>query len=102
MPPAGSAGACSSSDSHLSSFDFVLSGGEDAEGLGEREMLLHLNAGVEGCGRVVLEDGDGFLDENRPRVRSGVDKVDGHARDLASVVERLGPGGDAGKRGEKD
>ena len=56
---------------------------------------------MEGLGRVVFEDWHRLLNDDGTRVRSCVDEVYRDSRDLATVVERLGPAVDAGERGEK-
>ena len=88
-------------DDDAAALDGEAAGGKEAKGLGIGEMLLDLNAGVEGFGGVVLEDGNGALDDDGAAVGAGVDEVDGAAGDLAAVVEGLLPGVEAGEGGEK-
>ena len=86
---------------HPAALDGEPAGGEERKRLGERLVLLDLDARVQGLGRVVLEDRHRLLHDDGAGVRSGVDEMNRHARDLASVVERLGPAVDARERGEK-
>ena len=71
--------------------------GEKAEGLGEGEVLLLLDAGVEGLGRVALKNGDGTLNDDGTAVCAGIDEVDGAPGDLGAVVEGLFPRVEAGE-----
>ena len=67
-------------------FHAEASGGKVAQGLGEGDMLLHLDAGMERLRRIVLEDGHALLDDDRAGIRARVDEMDSHSRDLAAVV----------------
>lgn len=64
-------------------------------------MLLLLDAGVEGGGGIVVEDGDGGLSDDGPGVHAGVDEMDGAAGDFDAMGEGLFPRADAGERGEE-
>ena len=64
-------------------------------------MLLLEDARGEGFGGVVVEDGDGVLQDDDAVVYGLVDKVDGAAGDLGSVVEGLMLRVEAGERGQQ-
>ena len=64
-------------------------------------MFLDLDAGVERFRGVVVQDGHGGLQNDRPGVDAGIDEVHGASRELGAVIERLRPAVEAGEGGEK-
>ena len=64
-------------------------------------MFLGEDAGAENFGGVVVEDGDGALEDDGAVVDLLVDEVDGAAGDFGPGGERLGLGVEARKGGQK-
>jgi hypothetical protein len=75
--------------------------GEVLEGGRVGDVFLLLDPGVEGFGGVVVEHGDGTLDENGAGVCACIDEVYGAAGDFDAVCEGLLPGGDTGEGGQE-
>ena len=67
----------------------VVAAQDAGDGLGVGEVLLFEDAGGEGCGCVVVVDGDGVLADDDAVVDGLVDEVDGASGDLCTVVEGL-------------
>lgn len=74
---------------------------EEADGFGIEAMLFDLNAGVEGLGGVVGQDGNFGLEENRAGIHPGIDVVNGAAGFGDSGIECLAPCCDSGKGGKE-
>jgi len=73
----------------LSAADFVVAARDEGEGFNVSDMLFNEDAGGEGVGGVGGEDGDGALEDDDAVVEVLVDKMDGAASELDSVVEGL-------------
>jgi hypothetical protein len=67
------------------------------EGFGVGDVFLLLDAGVEGFGCVVVEDGDGALDEDGAGIGTFIYEVDGATGDFDAIYEGLFPGRDTGE-----
>lgn len=79
--------------------DFLASDGGDA--FGKKFVFRDLNSFVEGFMRVVVEDGDGLLGDDRAGINAGINEMDGAASDFYAMIEGLFPGFEAGKGGKK-
>ena len=76
---------------HTPPLDAQFAPGNGLEGLRIRDMLLVLDAGVQGLRRIGIEDRDGELQDDRARIHALVDEVDGAARDLRAIIQGLSP-----------
>ena len=64
-------------------------------------MLRGVNALVQGFRRIIVQDGNGLLRDNWPRIYSGIDEMHRATGDLHAMIQRLLPGFQSGKRREQ-
>ena len=81
--------------------DAIRAGEDAANGLGVGEVFFGEDAGGEGFRGVVVEDGDGALEDDDAVVDALVDEVDGAAGDFCAELKGLGLGVQTGKAGEQ-
>lgn len=81
--------------------DFVGVGEYLCDGFGVGLVLFGEDAGGEGGGGVLVEDGDCALEDDDAIVYLFVDEVNGAAGDFCAEVEGLGLGFEAGEAGEQ-
>ena len=81
--------------------DGVFGAGDAGDGFAVGDVFLGEDAVGEGVGVVGFEDGDNALQDDDAVVEVLVDKVDGATGDLDAVIECLGLGFEAGKRGQQ-
>ena len=82
-------------------FDAVCAGEDAGDGFGVSEVLFQEDSGGQGVAVVLVEDGDGALEDDDAVVEMLIDEVDGAAGDFRAVVEGLLLGVEAGKGWQK-
>ena len=87
-------------DPHPRPDDLELAGGEEADRFGKRCAFGLEDPRGEGRGVVEIEDGNGHLEDNRAGIVSGIDEVNGAAREF-DPPDRALPGEPA-TRGSRD
>ena len=75
-----------SADADAAAIEPIRTRGDDPQRLGVCDVLLHLDARVQGLGRVILQNRHRALHQYRPGVGSGVHEMDRDPRHLAAVV----------------
>jgi hypothetical protein len=88
-------------DKAPSAFDAHTAKGNHFDGFGIQVPFDLLNAGVQGCGGVVVMHGNGLLGDDGAGIDSLVDKMNGATGHFYTVIEGLFPGFQTGKGGQK-
>ena len=82
-------------------FDSIIAGKDEGDGFGVETVFFAQDAGREGVGGILIEDGDACLGDDGAGVESFIDEVHGAAGDFCAMDEGLMLRVKAGKRGEQ-